>query len=305
MLDQSETSLDDLIADAEAAGRRLSNLVQRNGYSSTRNASTAAMMTIVNLGSGMVTIGEVNSGKLEGGTCLCCGEPVVARKGQIVAHHFAHLSGGSTDRAFKSESDLHIRSKYLIAKHIAEYGLRSIVSRPDALVDLNAGDGEQGGLLRLYDHQTERARIAMLSADDMMDAYLPDHREAALECGTASGCITDVLASGDYGSDVVLEVVVTHYLSESKLSKLIAEGLTIVRIDVGDVDRLISDVDLITEIKSRAEMIHCAAYPFDGNDAEPVWFSPLHDFSYFECDYADADHTVMASLIDAHHNGTE
>ncbi len=57
----------------------------------------------------IVSIDEVSRGLSCGCTCLSCGAPMVAKKGQQHAHHFAHYKGA--DCAHGLETGLHLRIK--------------------------------------------------------------------------------------------------------------------------------------------------------------------------------------------------
>ena len=61
-----------------------------------------------------VHISEVESGLKCGCVCPACGEKLVAKKGDRVAHHFAHYSGHTCEYGF--ESSLHLAAKDIISK---------------------------------------------------------------------------------------------------------------------------------------------------------------------------------------------
>jgi len=62
-----------------------------------------------------IHISEVNSGISCGCFCLNCNSPLVAKKGKIKIHHFAHFQSKDCEGAF--ESALHYGAKYEIQKH--------------------------------------------------------------------------------------------------------------------------------------------------------------------------------------------
>ncbi|MFA6029154.1 MAG: competence protein CoiA family protein [Elusimicrobiota bacterium] len=62
----------------------------------------------------LIHISEVASGKQPDCKCPGCGEPLVARKGNIVRHHFSHESGGSRC----GEGAIHAAAKLLLHQGI-------------------------------------------------------------------------------------------------------------------------------------------------------------------------------------------
>lgn len=62
----------------------------------------------------IVSISDVESGLKCGCVCPACGEHLVAKKGKIMMHHFAHYSGENC--AYGYESSLHLAAKDIISK---------------------------------------------------------------------------------------------------------------------------------------------------------------------------------------------
>ena len=65
-------------------------------------------------GDSIVSISEVESGLKCGCVCPACGEQLIARKGKIMAHHFAHRSGKTCSYGY--ESSLHLAAKEILSK---------------------------------------------------------------------------------------------------------------------------------------------------------------------------------------------
>ena len=61
----------------------------------------------------LVFIDDVSSGLECGCTCVRCGQPLIAKKGRIRQHHFAHHVAASCEGA--SETALHLLAKELLA----------------------------------------------------------------------------------------------------------------------------------------------------------------------------------------------
>ena len=73
----------------------------------------------------LVSIADVESGLKCNCTCTKCGEPLVAKKGEVKDHHFAH----SVDSDCSGETIKHIMAKQEIAQgqHRARlFGVRAI-----------------------------------------------------------------------------------------------------------------------------------------------------------------------------------
>ena len=60
----------------------------------------------------IVSINDVNSGKTCGCVCPSCGEQLIAKKGKIMIHHFAHAS--TKDCEYGYETSLHLLAKDII-----------------------------------------------------------------------------------------------------------------------------------------------------------------------------------------------
>lgn len=65
----------------------------------------------------LITIENAISGLACNCTCACCGEPVVARKGQIREHHFSHHSNNESC-FIQRESLLHLYAKQVIRNQL-------------------------------------------------------------------------------------------------------------------------------------------------------------------------------------------
>lgn len=122
--------------------------------------------------------------KSERYSCPACGGLLTLRKGQKMRAHFAHRAG--TDCS--SESVEHWIAKMLIADAVRDGGVQ-IVTRCEA---------ELGGCSQLKAFA------------------IPDGLEPAIEHRLPSGHVADVALLDDDGVRFVVEVVVTHRVSEDK-----------------------------------------------------------------------------------------
>ena len=62
----------------------------------------------------VISISDVESGLKCGCVCPSCGEPLVAKKGSKVMHHFAHHSGHTCEYGY--ETSLHLAAKEIISR---------------------------------------------------------------------------------------------------------------------------------------------------------------------------------------------
>lgn len=61
-----------------------------------------------------ISIEDVESGLKCGCVCPACGEPLVAKKGTKVMHHFAHHSGSTCEYGY--ETSLHLMAKDILLR---------------------------------------------------------------------------------------------------------------------------------------------------------------------------------------------
>lgn len=62
----------------------------------------------------IVSIEDVESGDVCGCICASCGAPLIAKKGEIREHHFAHKPGHKCD--FEYETSLHLFAKKILSE---------------------------------------------------------------------------------------------------------------------------------------------------------------------------------------------
>lgn len=148
-------------------------------------------------------VSDVSSGLACNCRCPECGGLLVARKGQVIVHHFAHQAGmNCTGGGW--ETALHRLCKEIIMSSrrimlpavIAEHGsLRRVVSKAS-----------------MFTYQSSRDEVRM-------DGLVPD---VVVEAG---------------GRSLLLEVMVTHACGPEKLTLLHEQRLACVEIDMSVVDR--------------------------------------------------------------------
>lgn len=133
--------------------------------------------------------------------CICpgCRKPLVAKKGQIIRHHFAHASDESCSSGF--ESMLHLLAKDIIARE------RSITV-PEVVVEC--------GLTRRLVRESAVLPLANVRLEQWLDGIRPD-------------IIADV-----YGHTLIIEIAVTHKAEPPKIMELERRGAPAIEIDLSE-----------------------------------------------------------------------
>ena len=146
-------------------------------------------------------ISQVEKGLDCGCFCPACGDRLIAKKGDVVRHHFAHQSDKPCE--YGVETALHIAAKEFLATAksftIPEVKLRFPHSyKPDILI-----------------HESMKIEIDHVELEKHIDALIPDV----------------VVYSG--GKKLFIEICVTHPIDEKKLQKIINLGISTIEIDLG------------------------------------------------------------------------
>lgn len=159
----------------------------------------------------ITSIDEVERGSKCGCVCPACGEPLVAKKGTKVMHHFAHSPG--TNCAYGYQTSLHLAAKDILSK------VKKMVI-PAVEIDF------QG--TRKKELVSEEMEITI------------DHVELERRFGDI---IPDIAV---YVKDqfFFVEVFVTHRVSNTKLDKLRKANISTIEINLSKIERNISSDDL-------------------------------------------------------------
>jgi hypothetical protein len=152
----------------------------------------------------LVHISQADSGLACGCHCPGCGEKLVAKKGQVQRHHFAHSSGANC--LVGIESALHIAAKDILA-------VKKEIVLPAVIVRFSGGKGA--------------VEIEPKRPYEVSDVRL----EKRLD-----GIIPDVLANVE-GQDLAIEIFVTHRVDERKDERFRKLGLSAIEIDLSGVSR--------------------------------------------------------------------
>ena len=155
-----------------------------------------------------VRISDVASGLVCNCICPECKTPLIARKGPIRQHHFAHSV--VTDCAGGVESSLHFLAKKVLSTHQSIVLPRQEIRFPK-----------------------ERGRF-------------PQHafRVTSAQVETKFGEIVPDVLIDIYGITLAVEILVTHKVDERKAEQFRKMGLLAIEIDLSRVDRELPESDI-------------------------------------------------------------
>lgn len=142
-----------------------------------------------------VHISEVPSGRSADCQCAACGHVLVAKKGPIKIHHFAHDTGNSCSW----ESALHDMGKRLL-EHRIKLALERNAELPISWGCVRCGGRHTGNLLR---------RATIVDLERVYNGVRPDL----------------LLSNGSAKAIAALEVVVTHYPEQNAIAVYRAGGV--------------------------------------------------------------------------------
>ncbi|WP_435634970.1 competence protein CoiA family protein [Pseudomonas solani] len=147
----------------------------------------------------LITIENAHRGKACNCTCVSCGEPVMARKGQIREHHFAHVSQKKSC-SIKRESLLHLYAKEVICDGL---GMQ--------LPHLPGVHPKSEDTSSWWDFET----------------VTPEVRQQGFQ--------PDLIAELRDGSRLFIEIAVTSFVDEVKLERIKAAGTPTIELDLRDL----------------------------------------------------------------------
>lgn len=160
-------------------------------------------------------ISDVPNGLACGCACAACGRPLVAKKGRVRQHHFAHANGSECQ--YGLETALH-----LAAKEILE--ARKEIFLPDVVVDF----------------YSTRASFTLVPAKTYhFDEVLLERRTGRI--------VPDVIAYVK-GIPLLIEVQVTHEVDGQKAAEIRKMGLSTIEIDLSAAPRDLRREDIASMI---------------------------------------------------------
>jgi hypothetical protein len=164
----------------------------------------------------VIEIHDVESGLKCNCTCSVCGHRLVAKKGTVTKHHFAHYEGSECSKAI--ETSLHIAAKEFLER-------TKTIKLPEVIVGLGSANGQT---------------VVTLSTDQVMKfdkVYLEKRTD---------DIVPDIIVEKD-GVQLFIEIAVTHFIDEEKREKIKRIGTSTIEIDLSnwDYDFKLSDLQAI------------------------------------------------------------
>ena len=170
----------------------------------------------VALKNGVITsIADVESGLKCGCVCPACGEQLVAKKGAMVKHHFAHHAGHNCEYGY--ESSLHLAAKEILSR-------TKKITLPPVYVVFPDSNKPNELVCNAKEIEIEKVELEKRFGDVIPDV---------------------VVYTG--GKQLFIEVYVTHRIDDEKLQKLKEADISTIEIDLSTKDSITS-MDELAEL---------------------------------------------------------
>lgn len=179
-----------------------------------------------------VSIGEVSSGRACNCFCAGCGEPLVAKKGQCVQHHFAHSKNSNCVGAV--ESSLHLAVKTLLER-------RKTLLLPDCyafytpnVIDtkmryVRSDPRDMGHQAFHFDRSYPNSGVGHMPGKCVFfDRIAVEQNEGAIRPDLV-GYVGD--------TKLYIEVAVTHFVDAGKMAKLKERGISTLELIFSDIHK--------------------------------------------------------------------
>lgn len=150
----------------------------------------------------LVHVSHVKSGLRCGCNCPACGSPLVAKKGAVVVHHFAH--GTTVECEGAAETALHLAAKQLIIDRGA-FVIPGLYYYPRG-------------------HYVDAAAVELAAPRNV--AFTDIREEVAI-----GNRVIDVVASVG-GRRLLVEIAVTHFVDQEKADQMADAGASCMEIDL-------------------------------------------------------------------------
>lgn len=174
----------------------------------------------------LIHVDDADRGQACNCTCYECGRPLVARKGEILAHFFAH-EASEVNCNPTPESLMHSYAKEQVAKmgrlRLPGFTVEARHQTPDGAVD-----SLHWRYLPTYDVDTERAVV---------------------ESRQHAGVVPDVLISDTNSFLLAVEVFYRHAVDSEKLEKLKHQPFSTVEVDLSDLPVTTSSANLSAALR--------------------------------------------------------
>lgn len=162
----------------------------------------------------LVSIRQVPSGLQPDCRCPACGSPLIAKKGPIRQHHFAHVSGNSCESA--AETALHLLAKQVITTP----GIR--ISLPIYKI---VGRRRRGSKSQPISETVPGVGGATILVAE-------GREETRFDGFTADALISVQSESRSSRKELIVEVAVTNPCSKAKIRRIAGVGIPAIEIDL-------------------------------------------------------------------------
>lgn len=198
----------------------------------------------------LIHVSDVERGLHCNCICVACELPLVARKGPVRRHHFAHCSNTNCEGA--AETALHRLCKELFLEidtfAIPKYEFRRDGKTKSGTVVTHQQIIVKGGNVKIDKARLEAAEVG----------FVPDI----------------VITSGE--KELVIEVAVTHRVDRAKMRHIRRRGLPAIEIRFDLADALLKKDRLLEKIKDDLRSKHWLFHPAQ-RDAEQTFFKKLRE----------------------------
>lgn len=168
----------------------------------------------------IVDIESVESGLKCDCICPACGEPLVAKKGKVMMHHFAHHAGHNCEYGY--ESSLHLAAKDILSKTNKMVIPAVYLKFPDSY-----------------------KRVLISEAKEIpIDKVILEKR-----CGDI---IPDIVVYSG-GKQLFIEIYVTHKIDDTKLEKIKTANISTIEINLSKKSETITKEELTDILLSDSE----------------------------------------------------
>lgn len=202
-------------------------------------------------GENLVCVEDVSSGLKCNCVCPACKQPLVAKKGKIKTHHFAHAS--LVDCQYGYETSLHLLAKDIL-KETKNFML------PDVLFG------------RYYPVVISKKTLIEIK-NVQLEQYIKNVKP-------------DIIIEDINGNKYCIEIFVTHAIDEEKLQKITEANLNTIEIDLSKINRLINR-DELKEILLNDNNLKRWIYHSKTKEAEKVFGIPTEKLRYCSIQWAN------------------
>lgn len=162
----------------------------------------------------LISIRQVGRGLQPDCLCPACGSPLIAKKGPIRQHHFAHKSGRACENA--AETALHLLAKQVICTPGTQLAL------PPYTIEGRRRRGSKSQAISVTVPDVGGATIQVAAGQE----------ECRFEGFTADALISVLSGSGRTRKELIVEIAVTNPSGKPKIRRISSAGVPAIEIDL-------------------------------------------------------------------------